>query len=101
MGRIRKDNPKIFCHLKPEAEKFLRKELAKIGRNKMGEYLSVLLLAERDRKYPKKPKTKPELLPKQPESKEEAARRKLREEMEKMEREGRVQDLERNWEDEE
>jgi hypothetical protein len=91
MGRIRKDNPEIFCHLKPEAEKFLTKELAKIGRNKMGEYLSELLLAERDRKYPKKPKTKPEPVLKQPESKEEVFRKQL----ERMAREDRVLDLER------
>jgi hypothetical protein len=94
MGRVRKDNPKIFCHLKPEAEKFLSNELAKIGRNKMGEYLSELLLAERNRKYPKKPKTKPEPVLKQPESKEEVFRKQL----ERMAREDRVRDLEREYE---
>jgi hypothetical protein len=101
MGRIRKGHKLLSFHILPEAEKFLNEVLAKIGRNKMGNYLTELLLAERDRKFPTKPKTKPEPLQKQPESKEEAARRKLQEEMEKMEREGRVQDLERKWEDEE
>jgi hypothetical protein len=101
MGRIRKGHKLISFHILPEAEKFLNEVLAKIGRNKMGEYLSELLVKERDRNYPKKPKAKPEPLLKQPESKEAAARRKLREEMERMEREGRVRDLEREWEDEE
>jgi hypothetical protein len=100
MGRIRKGHKLLSFHILPEAEKFLNEVLAKIGRNKMGNYLSELLLAERDRKFPKKPKTKPEPLQKHPESKE-VAKHKLAEELARMEREDRVRDLEREWEDEE
>jgi hypothetical protein len=94
MSRQRDYSKKYTCRLWVNAARFLDEQLAKLppdgrGRPQTGRYLSELLLAEQKRKKPKA----------EPESKEEAAKRKLREDMERMEREDLVRDLERKWED--